>query len=542
MLERRLVILLISFLFAQGCLAARTANTAAINEDQALLSIYGQASPRLLWSDHGRLTRQAQELADLLNSADTYGLRPADYMAGEIADQRRRLTDSAGQSAANWTRFDHLLSRAAIRLANHLHFGRIDPRTAGFELKESRPPIDIPATIAILAAAKNVAEALASVEPQFYHYRLLKTALARYRSLGSDPSLTSLPPFGRKPLHRGDDFPDAPATRKLLTALGDLPTGYSPAPGEEHRLDSALVDALMRFQTRHGLAPEGSLGPQTFAALTAPIALRIRQIELTLERWRWLPAFDTPPIIVNIPQFRLFAFRTLADRAAEVMQMDVIVGKTYPRTRTPIFVGDMKYVIFRPYWDVPRGITVREMLPEIARHPNYLQQNNLELVQGESDQGAVLAPTPANISALAAGRLRLRQKPGDDNALGLVKFIFPNEHNVYMHSTPAHRLFLQSRRAFSHGCIRVSDPNALAAFVLRNAAGTWDDQKIQDAMHEKDSSRVVLTKPIRVMILYATSLATEAGPILFFDDIYGHDRRLEQLLGLAPVHGTNSPH
>ena len=309
---------------------------------------------------------------------------------------------------------------------------------------------------------------------------------------------------------------------------------------DQGRLDATLVDALKRFQSRHGLAPEGSLGPQTYAALTTPFAHRIRQIELTLERWRWLPVFDTPPIIVNIPQFRLFAFRTVADRAADIMQMDVIVGQTYPRTRTPIFVGDMIYVIFRPYWDVPRSITVREMLPEIARRPDYLQRNNLQIVQGESDESPVLAPSPANIAALAAGRLRLRQKPGDDNALGLIKFIFPNEHNVYMHSTPAHRLFLQSRRAFSHGCIRVSDPDALAAYVLRNAAGDWDEPRIQAAMHVgKDSARVPLAKPIRVMILYATAQATEAGPIQFFDDIYGHDRRLESLLGLAPVHGTN---
>jgi murein L,D-transpeptidase YcbB/YkuD len=539
MFERRLVIVLISCLVAHGTLAAGTTHAAAINENRTLLSLYGLASPRLQWTDHGRPTRQARELSDILNAADTYGLRPEDYEAGDLAEQIRRLSALDIAAPVDLTKFDYQLSRAAIRLATHLYFGRIDSHAAGFDLQESRPPLDLAATVAAIASAESVAPALAAIEPPFYHYGLLKSALARYRRLSADSELTGLPPIGKKTLHLGDAWAGAPAARKLLTALGDLPVGYSPAPADDQRLDRALSEALQRFQSRHGLMPDGSLGRQTYAALTTPLAQRVRQIELTLERWRWLPAFKSPPIIVNIPQFRLFAFRTIEDRAANIMQMDVIVGRTYPRTRTPIFVGDMKYVIFRPYWDVPRGITVREMLPEIARHPDYLLRNNLEIVQGESDEGTVLAPTAANLAALAAGRLRLRQKPGDDNALGLVKFIFPNEHNVYMHATPAHRLFLQSRRAFSHGCIRVSDPNALAAFVLRNAAGAWDDQKIQDTMHGKDSTRVVLTKPIRVMILYATAQATEAGPVQFFDDIYGHDRRLEKLLGLAPVHGTN---
>jgi murein L,D-transpeptidase YcbB/YkuD len=272
------------------------------------------------------------------------------------------------------------------------------------------------------------------------------------------------------------------------------------------------------------------------------MAQRVRQIELTLERWRWLPAFDTPPIIVNIPQFRLFAFRTTEDRFVDILQMPVIVGQAYPRSRTPVFVGEMKYIIFRPYWDVPRSITVREMLPEIHTHADYLQRNNLEIVRGQSDAATVMSPTSATIAALAAGQLRLRQRPGDDNALGLIKFAFPNAHDVYLHSTPARRLFLQSRRAFSHGCIRVSDPIALAAYVLRNNAGGWDEEKIGTAMRANNSARVNLAQPIRVMVLYGTAMATEAGPIQFFDDIYGHDRKLEALLDLRPVHGARSAH
>jgi murein L,D-transpeptidase YcbB/YkuD len=259
----------------------------------------------------------------------------------------------------------------------------------------------------------------------------------------------------------------------------------------------------------------------------------VRQIELTLERWRWLPAFASPPIIVNIPQFRLFAFATLADRAASILQMPVIVGQAYPRKETPIFVGELQYVIFRPYWDVPRSITLREMLPKIAMNAGYLERNHLEIVAGDTEETTALAPTPERIAALAAGSLRLRQLPGADNALGLIKFIFPNAHDVYLHSTPAQGLFAAARRAFSHGCIRVSDPVALASFVLRATPGDWSAARVSDAMQQgAPNHRVALRQSVPVMILYGTVMATEAGPVEFFDDIYGQDQKLERLLEL----------
>jgi murein L,D-transpeptidase YcbB/YkuD len=178
------------------------------------------------------------------------------------------------------------------------------------------------------------------------------------------------------------------------------------------------------------------------------------------------------------------------------------------------------------------------MQPRIQADIGYLPRNHLELVNGQSDSGPVVLPTRDAVAALAAGALRLRQRPGDDNALGLVKFVFPNTHDVYMHGTPARQLFLQSRRAFSHGCIRVNDPVALAQYVLRNTAGNWDEAKVTAAMQSNTPLRVEIKQPIRVMILYGTAVATEAGATDFFDDIYGQDRRLETLLGLSPVSGA----
>ncbi len=507
--------------------------TPVAGEAAIIQAIYARAGTRFLWIEQGAPSTRAIELIEILNAADTLGLRPGDYAANLLAaavDEFRTQPQ-----AADPLRFDRLLTAAAVRLVSHLHYGRIDPRIAGFELAGSRKDLDVAGVVAALAVADNVHEVIAATEPRFYHYSLLKTALARYRKLAEDPSLTQLPALTKRTLRPGDAYAGAPALRRLLIAESDLAGETGGAASVDDSLDPALVQALQHFQERHGLTADGVLSAATFAALTTPLTLRVRQIELTLERWRWLPEFDSPPIIVNIPEFRLFAFNTTADRVASILQMPVIVGQAYPTKRTPIFVGDMKYVIFRPYWDVPRSITVREMLPQIRAHADYLERNHFEIVDGEGDDAKVVKPTPEAIAALAAGRLRMRQRPGDDNALGLVKFMFPNAHNVYLHSTPAHRLFAASRRAFSHGCIRVSDPVALAAYVLRNADSDWDTARIEAAMQADKSSRVDLRRPIHVMVLYGTAMATEAGPVQFFDDVYGHDRKLEALLGLRPA-------
>jgi len=515
--------------------------------DEAALvqSVYARSSSRLLWSAHAQPSKQARDLGDLLRAVDSYGLRPGDYGTDLITAGAGGWT--AETSDADWSQYDFVMTRAAVRLITHLHYGRIDPRSAGFELPEPRSDLDVAATVAALASSANVAGAVAAAEPQFLHYALLKRALARYRGLAADPMLTELPGFGRKALHAGDPYAGAAVLRKLLAAEGDLVVAAGDRAAiagdkiaDDQTLDPVLCEALKRFQARHGLKVDGTLNAATFAALTTPIARRVRQIELTLERWRWLPPFRAPPIIVNIPEFKLFAFNTMDDRAASILQMPVIVGQAYRDKQTPIFVGDLKYVVFRPYWDIPRSITLREMLPKMYANVDFAQRNHLEIVDGEGDEANILTLNAQAIAALAAGTVRLRQQPGNDNALGLIKFLFPNAHNVYLHSTPARELFAASRRAFSHGCIRVSDPAALAAYVLRNAAPPWDAGQIDAAMHDPQANneRVALRESIPVMILYATAMATEAGPVLFFDDIYGHDRKLGALLHLAPVNSS----
>jgi len=507
--------------------------SAPSSRTDVLQDLYAGRAFAPLWSTPSGPTPQAIALLDILAAANSYGLRPGDYSDVATSIPGTGGRDSGGD--ADWRAcFDVALSSVALKFVTDVHYGRVDPGAAGFHIGATRVPLDAAGVLKRLAASDDVAQVITSVEPQFFHYTLLKQTLARYRQLAarSDlPKLAQLPP---RPVKPGDPFPDAAAVRQLLVVLGDL-RADDPAVDGEPRLDGALVSGLKRFQARHGLTTDGGLGLTTYEALTVPLAARVRQIELSLERWRWLPPFDSPPIIVNIPQFRLFAFQSTTDRAAGLLQMDVIVGKAFPHTRTPVFTEDMRYVIFRPYWDVPRSITEHEELARIRSNPAYLEKQQLEIVAGPDDSATALPPTAENLDALAAGELRLRQRPGPENALGLVKFMLPNAYNVYLHSTPAHRLFGESRRAFSHGCIRVSDPVALAAYVLRDTPGNWTPAAIEAAMNGAQPQQVKLAKPIRVMILYTTALATEAGPVLFFDDIYGYDRKLEGLLGLASV-------
>jgi murein L,D-transpeptidase YcbB/YkuD len=316
-----------------------------------------------------------------------------------------------------------------------------------------------------------------------------------------------------------------------LRALGDLaPESLAPPREQANVLDAELSRALASFQSRHGLAADGVLGRGTFRALTVPLDRRVRQIELSLERLRWLPPrIGSPPIVVNIPQFELFAFRTTEDREDSLLAMDVIVGKSFPRNNTPVFAADMRYIVLRPYWDVPSSILRGELLPKIRVDPVWIERNSFEIVSGPGDDSPVVPATPENLDLLAAGRLRLRQKPGPGNSLGLVKFMFPNRYSVYLHGTPAQSLFAQARRDFSHGCVRVADPVALASFVLRDDP-RWTRESLEAAMLAGGPTRIVLGVPVRVFLIYATALATERGRVLFFEDIYGHDARLERLL------------
>jgi murein L,D-transpeptidase YcbB/YkuD len=328
----------------------------------------------------------------------------------------------------------------------------------------------------------------------------------------------------------GSEYSGAPQLRRLLKALGDLPVADASADDESPSLDAPLIAAIRRFQSRHGLDDDGVIGARTFAALSTPLRQRVGQIELSMERWRWLSTTTRPNIVVNIPQFMLTALARQQDAADAPLEMRAIVGQTYPHTRTPVFTTAITQVVFQPYWDVPSGILHREILPRIRRNASFLDRYEMEIVQGAGDDARVIATSPGAIERLAAGELRLRQRPGSLNALGPVKFVMPNPFNVYLHATPERALFERSQRTFSHGCIRVSEPAALAAYVLRDAPGDWNEQAIDAAMCGTETLRIRLLEPIRVVVFYSTAVATQSQGVLFFEDVYGHDRKLQELL------------
>jgi murein L,D-transpeptidase YcbB/YkuD len=363
--------------------------------------------------------------------------------------------------------------------------------------------------VLLLALALPAAEAIAA--------ELLEAALAHYTGLAADPTLTTLPALPARSIGAGKAYTGTRALHRLLVALRDLPAGAPPATDV---LDASLIEGLKRFQGRHGLEADGILGPRTWRALTTPLTRRARQIEQTLERWRQLPANPRQrAIFINIPQFRLIGLHAMHEPETQMLRMDVVVGRAALPLRTPTFVADMTELIFRPYWEVPHSIAVAELLPAISADPGYLSRHHLEVV---SAAGEVVASTPEQLAGVAQGRLRLRQRPGADNALGAVKFVMPNPHSVYLHDTPEQALFSRSRRAFSHGCIRVAEPLALAQFVLQGDPD-WTAERIGKAMSGNEPQRVVLKEPVRVYIVYGTAIARESGEVLFFDDVYGLD-------------------
>lgn len=520
-----------------ACLAAGAAAAApAATDGREVEMLYARRGSALLWSRSGSASAEARALIATLQSVADYGLTAADYGGARLGAELDSLSAGQAANAADWARFDRELTGAALALVGNLHFGRIDPRAAGFDLPARASGFDAAAIVEQLAVRSDTAAVLAAAEPHYLHYRLLRQSLARYRALAAAPDLPTLPPLPRRSVKPGESYAGAPQLRRRLAAVGDLPLPQ--AARTDPVLDDDLVAAIRRFQYLHGLAEDGALGAATLAALRVPFAQRVRQIELTLERWRWVPELEPPTLIVNIPQFRLFLIRSAVDDEASMLRMNVIVGRQYPQLHTPIFTADMTAVLFRPYWDVPPSIVRHELLDELRRDPGYLETHDMELLVAGSSAAAPLTATADNLAALAAGRLRLRQRPGPDNALGLIKFVLPNGYDVYLHSTPAQRLFAEPRRAFSHGCIRVSDPVALAAAVLGGTPGDWTADKIRAAMEGNATLQVRMTRPVHVLILYGTAVATEDGAVHFLDDIYGQDRRLEALLGLRPV-GTS---
>ncbi|MGX2041293.1 L,D-transpeptidase family protein [Methylocaldum sp. MU1018] len=491
-----------------------------------LEQLYYQNGLAPLWLHAGKPTPQALALVASLGEADDKGLNAADYDAellGKWSGELQAMTANPREIAS----FDVALSLSAMRYVSNLYLGRIDPHNINYGLSIESKRVDLPHLVQKIAQSPQPVAMIEALEPKLPVYERLKAALPRYRKLASEMASVQLS-FPAK-FSPGGRHKDVPALRRLLHATGDLEE-IKPGSANSHAYGPELAEAVKRFQRRHGLTADGVIGKTTLNQLNFPLADRLRQIQLALERLRWLPEqIRGEYLLVNIPSFQLFGFRDGSAFGRSDLQMNVIVGESVDGRHTPIFHADMTYIIFRPYWNLPYKITAKEMLPQILSNPGYLARNNLELVPNFSPNAPVYEPSLRNVEMLATGALKLRQKPGPKNALGLVKFAFPNHNNIYLHSTPSKGLFKKARRDFSHGCIRVEDPVGLAEFILADQ-GEWTRERIESAMNGTNPKTVTLKRAVPVYIFYSTALADESGNVSFYDDIYGHDLILSELL------------
>ena len=489
-------------------------------------NFYEPVGYALAWVRGGQVTPQAKAVITLLEDSDSKGLHADDYDGSRWDGRLSKLGQAASPPTEDeWGRFDLALTVSSMRYISDLHIGKVNPKHFNFGLDIENKKYKLQDLIRerILNSSDVNAE-LARVEPQFAGYQRTIQALQSYLVLARQGDGDPLPAV-KKPVKPGDSYSAAAQLAKRLQLLGDLPANSSP-PADVSTYSGTLVDAVKHFQQRHGLNPDGTLGQQTVQALNVPLSQRVLQLQLALERWRWIPPdFPRPPIVVNIPEFRLRAY---ADDSKVALSMRVVVGKAY-RHQTPVFANQIRYVFLRPYWNVPPSIQRAELLPKIRKDPSYLAKHNFEVV---SNAGQVVTDgvvSDSVMAQLASGTLRIRQKPGPDNALGPAKFVFPNDYNVYLHGTPAQEAFAKARRDFSHGCIRVEDPAALAAWLLQGKP-EWTADHIKEAMNGTEQVQVNLDKPVPVLIFYSTAVVEPDGQVEFFDDIYGHDADLERVL------------
>lgn len=500
------------FAFLHACASGQTVPRSSLDARLLTPRLYA-GTPPPAWLDDG--SARARTAVRLLRDAPLHGLDPARYNTEGLARRLDGVTDAVDALA-----LERDLSTAMLQYLSDLRFGRV---ASGYRPTADVAEFDPVERLRQALADGRLAQAIDAAAPPIAMVKRVEATLAHYRALAAAyPAWQPLPPPAPR-TRVGARYAGATLLRERLRLLGDLDPASSAGNGDKYTTE--LAGAVRRFQARHGLDDDGVLGAATMAALAVPPAHRVTQLELTLERLRWLPR--PPPgrvVVVDVPAYRLWAF-DVDEPAGPLLEMRVIVG-TAARTPTPLFIGQMRRVEFNPYWNVPRSIEEHEIIPKLVREPGYLAQNDMELV---APSGQVLANGGAALAALRAGTARVRQRPGARNALGAVKFSMPNPMNIYLHSTSTQSLFDRSRRDLSHGCIRVEHPAALAQFVLADPA-RWDADAVAAAMRPGRTLVVPLREPVPVVLFYATALTDREGRALFAEDIYGLDDQLTQAL------------
>lgn len=464
--------------------------------EPAIRAAYEPCGFLALWSVDGRPSSAAAQLISELRESRARGLEPESYAVALLNNaldelKRKRIPET-------FARFDLLLTLSALHFIEDLHCGEVAPVAVHADMADHCDLQAPERNIWQLVGTSSVHAVVDGIESQAPGYQRTKRALLMYQSLSGT---TVLPTIAARVCRPGDRDPALASIAEFLIAVGDLDPRIRRA--DSALFDGPLVEAVRTYQSRHGINPTGTLDRNTLAAMKVSLSDRTQQLAFTLERWRWVPkTFSQPPVVVNIPEFRL---RVYDESLHVAFSMKVIVGGAY-RRQTPVFENQISSVIFRPYWNIPPSIQRNEIMPKARRDPGFLSRHGYEIVHEGSS-------------------IRIRQKPGENNSLGLIKFSLPNNHNVYLHGTPAQSLFQKIRRDFSHGCIRVEGPTSLAVWTLRNNDG-WSREAVEEAMHGQSNRSVALKYRIPVLIVYGTGFASEDGRVYFLPYIYGQDKVL----------------
>ncbi len=491
---------------------------------------YAQRRYEPAWTTPQGPSALADELEQAIVDAQGDGLEPSDYHLDAIRTlvAAARTTAASGQPPDEdlFADLDFLLTDAFLLLSSHLLAGRVNPETLHSEwVVARRPEVDLAQVLQGAIASGGIAAALNGLRPPHPEYKALKSALANYRALRAEGEWPQLPPNAK--WDRGQTGEIADLLREHLRRGGDL----LPAPeGAPNDADLELFESLKRFQERHGLEADGRLGTKTRQALNVPVADRIRQIELNLERWRWLPHdLGSSFVWVNAAGFQL----DVVEDGRTVLHMRVVVGRDY--WRTPVFSSRLEYLVFNPDWNIPTRIAVDEILPKVQRDPGILRRENIRVFESWSADAAEVDPLQIDWSQVTAQsfRYRLRKDPGPDNDLGRVKFVFPNKFAVYMHDTKAKNLFALPERSFSHGCIRIEKPIELAQYLLRDAPG-WTPEAVVAAIDSGQTRTVWLPTKIPLHLTYFTAGVDKQGRVQFRRDIYQRDPPLDRALRERP--------
>ncbi len=470
-----------------------------IDDDQwghtrRLYKLYG-SNPLWLTANGLHQTR-TKALTDAILAASADGMRLDDYPIGALAQAIGALKQTKTPTADQLATADVVLTASFTALGEDLLTGQVDPRTVAQAWHIDPQEENIDSALVRNLRYAQLDKTLGTMRPTDDDYAGLSQQLQNYRTLVVKRGRRQVP--GTQNVKPGESANPAvlTAVRNRLAAEGIVPNNGASSTQQTNSYDRALAGAVAQFQTRHSINVDSALGKETIDAMNIPADYRLGEIAANMERYRWLPrSFGSRYIFVNVPAFKLEAY----DSGQRALEMKVIVGQEYQDKATPVFADSMETVVFRPYWNVTPDIAAKEIFP---KGPEYLARENMETYQEN-------------------GQTRVRQRPGPKNALGYVKFLFPNDFNIYLHDTPNQELFNKDVRAFSHGCIRLEKPAELAKWVLG-----WPADKVQQEMQNPpDNKTVKVPRKIPVYITYFTTYINN-GQLYFGNDLYNRDDKL----------------